>query len=216
MQEAQNPPYKAEIARKLFHLTNLTIPVVYYFIPRCTALMILVPLTIAFIAIDMLRYYHQPSGQLFYRFFGIMLRKSERDENNKRLNGATYVLISATLCILIFPKLFAVIGLVTLTFADGAAALVGRRFGKRKFFNKSLEGSIAFFIAACIVALVTPKFEYAALEYVIGIVAAAGGTIAEAALDFLDDNIVIPFSVATILWIGYTLVLPHINVYMIR
>jgi dolichol kinase len=216
MQDVQNPPYKAEVVRKLFHLTNLAIPLIYFFIPKSTALIILIPLTAAFIAVDILRYYHEPTARLFYRFFGLMLRQSERDNSNKRLNGATYVLISATICIIIFPKLFAVTGLVTLTFADGAAALVGRRYGRIRFFNKSLEGSLAFFATACLVALLTPKFEYAYLEYVIGIAGAAVGALAEAGLDFLDDNIVIPASVAATLWIGYSILLPHIDVYMIR
>ncbi len=215
MQDVQSPSFKSEIVRKLFHLTNLAIPVIYFFIPKSTALMILIPLTVAIIALDLLRFFHQPTAQLFNRYFGILLRSSERDQNNLRLNGATFVLISATFCIIVFPKLLAVIGLVTLTFADGAAALFGKRFGKRRFFNKSLEGSIAFFIAACFVVLVTPKFNYEILEYLLGFIAAAVGTVTEAASGFLD-NIAIPVSVATTLWIGYTLFLPHIDVYMIR
>lgn len=215
MQDVQNPSFKAEIVRKLFHLTNLSIPVIYFFIPKSTALQILIPLTVAMITLDLIRFYHQPTARLFNRFFGILLRSSERDGNNLRLNGATFVLISATICIIIFPKLLAVIGLVTLTFADSAAALFGKRYGKRKFFDKSLEGSIAFFIAACFVVLVTPKFNYEITEYLLGFIAAAFGTVAEAASGFLD-NIAIPISVASVLWIGYSLFLPHIDLYMIR
>ncbi len=215
MQDVHNPSFRAEIPRKLFHLTNLAIPVIYYFIPKSTALTILIPLTAAFIIVDILRYYHQPTARLFNTFFGFLLRNSERDQNNLRLNGATFVLISAAICIVIFPKLLAIIGLVTLTFADGAAAIFGKLYGKRKFFDKSFEGSLAFFIAACIVVLVTPKYNYEISEYLIGFIAAAIGAVAEAASGFLD-NIAIPVSVATVLWIGYTLFLPHIDIYMIR
>lgn len=215
MEEVQNPSFKAEIIRKLFHLTNLAIPVIYFFIPKSTALTILIPLTIAIILLDVVRFYHRPTAYVFNKYFGILLRSSERDNNNFRLNGATFVLISATITIFIFPKLFAVIGLVTLTFADSAAALFGKRFGKRKFFDKSLEGSFAFFIAACFVVLVTPKFNFEITEYLIGFIAAAVGAVAEAASGYID-NIAIPISVASVLWIGYTLFLPHIDVYMIR
>jgi len=215
MQDVHNPSFRAEIARKLFHLTNLAIPVIYFFIPKETALAILIPLTIALIVADLLRFYYKSFGELFNKFFGFLLRSSERDTNNLRLNGATFVLISATICIAIFPKLFAVIGLVTLTFADGAAAIFGKRFGRRKYFNKSLEGSLAFFIAAIIVVLVTPKFNYEISEYLIGFVAAAVGTVAELVSGYVD-NIAIPVSVAAVLWAGYTLFLPHIDVYMIR
>ncbi len=215
MQDVQNPSFRAEIPRKLFHLTNLAIPVIYYFISKPTALAILLPLTAALIILDIARFYHQPTAKLFNTFFGFLLRTSERDQNNMRLNGATFVLISATTCIVIFPKLIAIIGLVTLTFADGAAAIFGKLYGQRKFFGKSLEGSLAFFIAACIVVLATPKYNYEIAEYMIGFIAAAVGTVAEAASGFLD-NIAIPVSVSTVLWIGYALFLPHIDVYMIR
>jgi dolichol kinase len=216
MHDVGHPPYKAEIWRKAFHLFNLSIPVIYFFVPKSTALMILIPLTLGFLIVDILRFYHDPTAKYFYRFFGFLLRGKERDNNKKRLNGATYVLISATICIFIFPKLFAVIGLATLSFADSAAALVGRRYGKTKFLNKSLEGSIAFFVFAAAVLFITPKFEYVPLEYVIGLFAAAVATIAEAGASFIDDNFAIPISVASILWIGYTVLLPEINVFLIR
>lgn len=215
MQDVQHYSFKAEIARKLFHLTNLSIPVIYYFLPKSTALTILIPITLIVLAVDVVRFYHQPTADLFNKFFGLLLRSSERDNSNPRLNGATLVLISATICIIIFPKLFAVTGLITLTFADSAAAIFGRRFGKRKYFDKSLEGSLAFFIAACIVILLTPKFNYEITEYLIGFTAAAVGALSEAVSGFID-NIAIPVSVASILWIGYTLFLPHIDIYMIR
>jgi len=215
MQDVHNPSFRAEIARKLFHLTNLAIPVIYFFIPKETALLILIPLTVAMIGADLLRFYYRPFRKLFHYLFGFLLRRSEQDTSTLRLNGATFVLISATICIAIFPKLFAVIGLVTLTFADGAAALFGKRFGSRPFLGKSVEGSMAFFVAAIIVVLVTPKFNYELSEYIIGFFAAAAGTIAEAASGYVD-NITIPVSVASVLWGGYTIFLPHIDVYMIR
>jgi dolichol kinase len=215
MQDVEQYSFKSEVARKLFHLTNLSIPVIYFFLPKSTALAILIPITLFVVALDIIRFYHQPTANLFNKFFGLLLRSNERDSNHPRLNGATFVLISATICIIIFPKLFAVTGLITLTFADSAAALFGRRFGKRKIFDKSLEGSLAFFIAACFVILVTPKFNYEITEYLIGFTAAAIGALAEAVSGFLD-NIAIPISVASILWIGYTLFLPHIDVHMIR
>src|SRR5574341_249434 len=94
--------YHAEIARKSIHLTSLSIPVIYYFIERDLALQLLVPITFAFLTVDLLRYYHKPTAELFYKIFRFMLRKHEQDERKKRLNGATKVLIAATLCVIIF------------------------------------------------------------------------------------------------------------------
>jgi len=208
-----NIDYWAEVVRKAIHLLSLSIPIIYYFVTRSFALRVLIPLTLVFLAVDIARYYHKPTADLFYKFFGFLLRAHERDEKTKRLNGATYVLISATLCVLIFPKLFVIIGFAILIISDGSAALIGRRFGNHRFFEKSLEGSIAFFISALLVIIVTPKYYYIPMEYFFGAVAALVGTLVEAISVNVDDNLSVPMSIAITLWILYSLFLPQVNVF---
>ncbi|MGB2959368.1 MAG: hypothetical protein WBD30_10815, partial [Bacteroidota bacterium] len=87
--------YGGEILRKGIHLTSLLIPIIYYFIPKSTALSILVPLTLLFVLSDIARVFHKPSGRLYERYFGFLLRKHEQNSSGRRLNGATYVLLSA-------------------------------------------------------------------------------------------------------------------------
>ncbi|MHB1048475.1 MAG: diacylglycerol/polyprenol kinase family protein [Bacteroidota bacterium] len=215
MIDGANIEYKAEIARKGIHLTSLSIPIIYYFIERDLALMLLVPVTLSFLAVDLLRYYHRPTADLFYRIFRFMLRKHELDEKTKRLNGATNVLIAATLCVIIFPKLIVLTAFSILIVSDSFAALIGRKFGKRKFFQKSLEGSLAFFFFALLVIAVTPKIEYAPAEYLIGAVAALAGTFAEAASLKIDDNLSIPFSVGIVMWLLYMIFYPGVNLVVV-
>jgi dolichol kinase len=88
---------------------------------------------------------------------------------------------------------------------------VGRRFGKRPFLEKSLEGSLAFFVTAVIVVFVTPKIEGLPMEYVIGIIGAAVGAAAESAPLRLDDNLSVPVSICLIMWLLYELLLPSVN-----
>lgn len=215
MIDGANIEYRAEIARKGIHLTSLSIPVIYYFIERDLALMLLVPVTLSFLTVDLLRYYHRPTADLFYRIFRFMLRKHELDEKSKRLNGATNVLIAAALCVIIFPKLIVLTAFSILIVSDSFAALIGRKFGKRKFFQKSLEGSLAFFLFALIVIAVTPKLEYAPMEYAFGAIAALVGTVVEAASLKIDDNLSIPFSVGIVLWGLYLLFYPSINLFVV-
>lgn len=205
--------YKAEIARKCIHLTSLSIPIIYYFIERDVALQLLVPITFAFLIVDLLRYYHKPTAELFYKIFRFMLRKHEQDEKKKRLNGATNVLIAATLCIIIFPKLIVLTAFTILIVSDTFAALIGRKFGRKKFMRKSVEGSAAFFLFALFVIAFTPKVEYSVTEYLIGILAAIVGTVVEASSWSIDDNLSIPLSVGVVMWGLYFVFYPSINLF---
>lgn len=205
--------FRSELIRKAIHLCSLSIPVIYFFISQQLALQILLPLTAAFILVDLARYYHKPTSDRFYRWFGWLLRRHERDEQSKRLNGATNVLIAASLCVLIFPKVLVVTALSILIISDSTSALVGRRFGKRPFLSKSLEGTLAFFITAVVVVLVTPKIEGLPLEYCIGVVGAAVGAVAESAPLPLDDNLSVPLSVCGTMWGLYVLLLPSVDLF---
>lgn len=204
--------YRDEIFRKLIHLCSLSIPVVYYFIPRSTALIILGIVTAVALFLDLGRYLSPAIGKIFYKFFGFLLRKHELDHKKRNLNGATYVLLSAFICVLIFPKVIVITAFAILIISDSMAALIGRRFGKHKFLFKSLEGTLAFFISGIVVVLLSPKIEYMLSEYIIGIVSTAFGAIIEnVSFGLADDNLVIPISIGFAMWLLYLIYLPELN-----
>jgi dolichol kinase len=205
--------FRSELIRKAIHLGSLSIPLIYYFITKELALQILVPLTAAFMAVDLARYYHQPTADWFYRWFGWLLRRREQDVTRKRLNGATNVLIASTLCVLVFPKILVVTALTILIVSDSTSALIGRRFGKRRFLGKSLEGTLAFFLTAVAAVLATPKVEGLPMEYAIGMIAAAVGALAEASTLPLDDNLSVPISICGTMWGLYALLLPSVDLF---
>lgn len=203
--------YKHELVRKAIHLFSLSIPTIYFFISKQLAIYILVPITMAVIIVDMARYYIPSVAKWFYKWFGWLLRRHETDVNKKRLSGASNVLISALLCVLLFPKVIAINAFTILIISDTTSALVGRRFGRHRFLGKSFEGSLAFFISAVLVILVAPKINYISAEYGIGIIAAAIGAVVEALPIKIDDNLTIPLSVGFSLWALYSWFLPSIN-----
>lgn len=205
--------YTAEIVRKGIHLSSLAIPVAYYFLSRSTALAILMPLTLAFLFIDVSRLFFPAIGRLHEAIFGWLLRTHERLDRGRHLNGATYVLLSAVLCVWIFPKVIVITAFAILIISDSAAALVGRRFGNHPFLAKSFEGSSAFLVTALIVVALAPKIAYLSGEYVIGAAAALLGTLVEAAEVGVDDNLTIPLSVSTALWLLYAVFLPTLDLY---
>lgn len=205
--------YEVEVARKSIHLLSLSIPVIYLFVPRTLALEMCVPVTLFAIAVDFGRHYIPPLQHWFNRFFGWLLRRHESDEKKKSLNGATALLISASLCIFIFPKFLAIIGFFILIICDLAAALIGKKFGRHKFIGKSLEGSAAFFVSGAAVIFIAPLFlargvQNPFLEYGFGLVAVAAAAVVEATPIPIDDNLTVPFTVCTVMWALYTLFIP--------
>jgi dolichol kinase len=206
--------YGTELIRKGIHMSSLAIPVVYYFITRETALSILVPLLLLFGISDLARVFIPAFGTFYERWFGFLLRRHELAEGHKRLNGATYVLLSAALCVWLFPKMIVITAFAILIVSDTAAALIGRKFGRHPLVQgKSFEGSTAFFLSALIVVALAPKVHYLPLEYVIGAVAALVGTAVEAVSgDMIDDNLSIPLSVSLVMWGLYSVLLPTVHI----
>jgi dolichol kinase len=204
--------YRDELVRKLIHLCSLSIPIIYYFIPRLTGIIILSVFTFLAVLLDLARYLSPQIGKIFYKIFGFMLRKHELDTRKKNLNGATYVFISALLSIIIFPKVIFITAFTILIISDSLAALVGRKYGRNKFLFKSLEGTLTFFISAIIVVLFTPKIEGYLTEYIIGFIAAAVGAIVEnVSFGLADDNLSIPISIGLTMWLLYYILLPELQ-----
>ncbi|MCX7876529.1 MAG: dolichol kinase [Melioribacteraceae bacterium] len=204
--------YKNEIVRKGIHMISLSIPTIYYFITKELALSILIPLMLISLAIDYGRYYSPFLSEIIRKYFGFMMRKHEWDHQKKNLNGATYVLISAVFVVIVFPKVFVVTGFAILIIGDIAAALIGRRFGKRKFLFKSFEGTLAFFLFSCVVVILSPKIEGNIIEYFIGFIGAAFGALAEnISGTWADDNFTIPVTVCSVMWILYYFLLPQMQ-----
>ncbi|HSP87468.1 MAG TPA: hypothetical protein VLN45_05005 [Ignavibacteriaceae bacterium] len=202
--------YRDELVRKLIHLCSLSIPIVYYFISRETAILILSILTFVALFVDLSRFFFPSFGKVFYKFFGFLLRKHEVNHSKKNLNGATYVLMSALICVIILPKVLFITAFSVLIISDSLAALIGRRYGKRKFLSKSFEGTLAFFISASIVIFFTPKVDYGMMEYLIGIIAGfVGGIVENISFGFADDNLSIPIAIGLTMWFLYIILLPN-------
>jgi dolichol kinase len=198
---------QSEVARKALHLSSIWIPLFYYYYPRSTMLWILLPLTAISLIIDYGRYFSPAINQFVTTFFGHILRTHEKDLSRKLLSGATYVFISALICILIFPRIIAVAAFAILIVSDTASALFGRKFGKHRVYDKSLEGALAFAVSGCIVVLFTPKIFGHWQEYAIGFFAASVAAVIEMLSTKLrlDDNLSVPTSFGLALWGGYLL-----------
>ena len=211
--EEKKVDLQKELIRKGIHLCSLSIPIVGYYISRETALLIFIPMAIIALLLDYFRYKSEVIAKVFYFIFGKILRKHEVG-SKKTLTGGTYVLLSAALCVFLFPKVLFVMGFSILIISDTIAALIGKTIGKHKINGKTFEGSFSFFVSALLVILLTPKITYSGTEYMIGFIGAFIGTVVELfSFDLLDDNFSIPLSVGGVMWLLYIWILPNVNIW---
>lgn len=185
------------------------IPIVYLQLEHWTGIGILVGMTLTSLLIDVLMHYHAPTRRVMHKVVGRMLRPHEVTAEVFRLTGASWVLIAATLTFLCFPKVVSTTSFTVLIVSDTAAALIGRRYGKRRFFDKTLVGTTFFVLTAVVVTAVYQNiFALSSWFLVSGLVASVICGVVEAASIRLklDDNISIPCSFALTMlamnWLG--------------
>lgn len=141
-----------EARRKAIHLSFLVLPLALLFEPlpwprgRAEWSWVLIVGVVGAIAIDVLRVHDRRVGQLFRMLLGGILREHERAS----LLGSTYLLMAALLAVELFPQPIAAAALGYTVLGDAFAAIVGRGWGRTRFFGKSFEGTVAGF-AACLV-----------------------------------------------------------------
>lgn len=204
MPNESNISYKQEILRKAIHLASLSVPVSYIFLTREIMLGILIPTTILFVTFDILSKNVKFFINLLLKYFGKMLRPHEK-KGKGFFNGATWVLISATICVAAFPKIITITGFTILIISDICAALIGRRYGKHKIFDKSWEGTISFIVSAIVIVFLYFNLFNLPFSYVIsGVIAAVLSGFVELISKVIkvDDNLSIPISVGVVMLIG--------------
>ena len=175
-----------EYIRKGIHLLNLVIPLSYFYVftEKWEFLIILSLITLCFIVIDISRHFVPLIKSIFSLFFNKMLKDHEL---KGKFPGATWVMISSTLVIVIFPKNIAVISLIYMSIGDTVAGLFGKNYGRIKIGRKTLEGFLAGLSSCLIIA-----YLYKPLPLQITASGAFFGMLIEALPLPLDDNLKIP------------------------
>jgi dolichol kinase len=131
----------------------------------------------------------------------LLLRAEEQVRESAMIPYAIAVLLT----ILTVPKPAALLAIYTLAIADPAAAIVGISWGRRRIArNRSLEGSLAFFVATLVIAALVlgesadaPRLTIAGAAFTIALAAA----VCELLPLRIDDNLTIPLFVGFTTWI---------------
>jgi dolichol kinase len=184
-----------EIRRKVFHiLAGMSIPVIYYVFmvldQAWVATWILLAATLCILAVDVIRLRHQFVKIIFIDFFGPMMRRHEISA----LTGATYLMISSLVCILVFTDSVAIAAISYLVIGDSLAAVVGRSLGRTKFFEKSFEGAGAGLAGCLAVGALIVGLPHTDLGWLQMAAGALTAIVVEMLPIPLDDNIRIPLA----------------------
>lgn len=160
----------------------IVVPVWVYFLPPTPALLGLILATFITVAVDLLRLSDHRLRGFFLRLFRSLIRSHEEEH----LLGSTHYMIAALLSVVVFDHEIAIASLAFLVLGDAAAAIIGKRFGTPRYWDKSPQGSIACFLVCLAVAV--PVLGSWAMAFV----GATAATVAEALPSPLDDNMRVP------------------------
>ncbi len=188
-----------ELRRKALHVTGSSIPVVYFFLTKQTAIIGLCVINAILLSVEWLRL----SGRI--RLPEILLRQHE----NNQVAAYIYFQMGALMSILLFDKTIAIAAILMLALGDAASGLAGaimiggniRSIDTKKVIFKPLPVmavmlAVCIFVGIVLLSLPLPS-DMIHLPLRVYIMGAAGATLGDAIPvrikgKIIDDNLIIP------------------------
>lgn len=174
------------ILRKSWRFCSIIFPLIYYFSNKSTVLWIILPILCFFIIIEIIRF----SNFRFNERLFVIFRHIFKEKEKRSLLTTTWFLLSVLLTIILFKKEIAIIAILFLIFGDANASIVGTYFGHIRIGQRSLEGSLAFFITCLIIGVII-NFTQIKLSWLVVFSGALIATIIELLPLPIDDNFTI-------------------------
>jgi dolichol kinase len=176
--------------RVAIHVAFAWVPLLYWATPLSRGLMLLVCLPfVAGIAFDAWRIRSPGMNEFVHSLWSRLLKQSE----GKRLTGSSHYFLGILGAVALYPKPVAVCASLYMTWADPAALLAGRRWGRRPVGRKTWEGFLAFVAVAFAVGLLFFPWPVALVG------AAAAGLIELFAPEWANDNSLLPIASGLVL-----------------
>lgn len=187
-----------EVPRTFFHvLGGIFLAAVGYSLPDPTNIIVLGIILLASVCTDLCRLYIPGLSKIIMVVVGPFIRPSEMT----RISGVPAFTAGFFLTYLLFSRQVALASVIPLIFGDRAAVLAGKSFGRIKIGSKTLEGSLACFLASLFFYLFIRRMWPSLLPFGTGmlVIAAVVGTLAETLPRPFDDNLTIPLAVGFVL-----------------
>lgn len=185
----------SEGSRKFIHIVLANWWILAMFLFRSNVAAAIGPFT--FVILNYLSYKN--------RWFSAM----EREGGKEDLGTVYYAVSLLILALIAFSPLsspeFGAFGILIMGYGDGMAAVVGRRFGKRKFSicgsQKSLEGSFTMFVFSFLTAFTLLSFFSSSDTFLYSFLIALVATILEAITPHGFDNLTVPIGTSFFYWL---------------
>jgi dolichol kinase len=182
----------SEIYRKCIHLIGLVVPLIYWVTSKQVILLFLGTFLFLFLI-----------SELYRIKFGIPIKEADvyvrpliRPQERRGVGAHVFFAGGAFVTALAYSKDIAIAAMFLTVLADGAAAVVGRRWGRHRLIRKkTLEGTLTLFS----VAIVTTTFIFIAgfrLPFYTSLMLSLAGAVAAACIELLpiNDNLTIPIA----------------------
>ncbi|SDF22145.1 Dolichol kinase [Methanolobus vulcani] len=168
-----------ELLRKGVHFTSILIVLVYAFMGKQACQALLITYLVLTLGIEHLRLDRGFKLPVLH----VVLRQKEKSA----IGSYVYFTIGALIVVSVFSKNIAFAAILMTTFGDMSAALIGKRYGRKRINNgKSLEGCITEFIVDLIIAVLLLENPF------ISLLMAFTATYVETTFVKIDDNLAIP------------------------
>ena len=151
--------------RKTWRLCGIIFPLAYYFGSKAITLMAVLLFLGTFLLIEFLRFTLPKLNNKLFINFRYYFKETEKNG----LITTTTFLGSFLITVLLFRKDIAITAMLFSIFADAASGIVGVH-GKKKIFDKSIEGSLAFLVTCLAIglALALTKIRLAPAVFILG------------------------------------------------
>ncbi|MBF0297394.1 MAG: hypothetical protein HQK51_01665 [Oligoflexia bacterium] len=194
--------HNLQLGRRLFHFANgAAIATMYNLFWEHNQVVYIIGLGASLLYIvEQVRLAYPELANKFSWISNFLLRAEEEIKESAAVPYAMALLLT----IISFPKTVAVIAIYTLSISDPLSAIIGITYGKKKIVrNKSLEGSLAFFISTliiCLYVLINAHSGYVMPIVKASILIAFIVALFELIPLRLDDNLTIPLFTSMISW----------------
>ena len=178
------------IGRKVYHLIGgVGLLSLYYVLGRERALVFYAVLFLLVLTIDVARLLIPALNRFVFTRFRSFIRPNEEH----KLTGTAPYVLGIGFSLYAYAQPVATAAICFLAFGDVAATAIGERFGKTKIGDKSLEGTLAFIVAAALSGFLLSLIGVHLLTWVmiLGVLVAAG---VELLTLPINDNLLIPLA----------------------
>lgn len=172
--------------RVLLRPFALAFPVLYLFVGKREMLLLVGSVTLFFVALDSARLLSPAAERWLLERAAFFFRRADA----RRYSSATLFLTGAFLTLFLYPKPVASMAIVFATVGDLMAKYVGLEHGRTRVLDRTLEGSLGYFLACALSGALWSRFvPLSAAQVIVGSLAAA---LTETLHVGLDDNFTVP------------------------